>query len=281
MAIIVLGNGFDLMLGYNTKYSDFIGSSCFQELVNANNNLAKYLKTIQGEKNWIDIEHELSQYAKNIIPISKINVIKLKREFVNLKKSLIQYLELQFQSHTSQFNSLSARSNFKLNSSTDVVGVYSLNYTPSAFGLCNRRDDLYFVHGNTYDKNIIFGVEDGAFKNDLEQFNFLLKSDHPDYGKINLSKAIQDADEIHFYGLSFGDTDNNHFEPAFSNLMGKRLFFYVYGVDGYEAVRNRLIKLRKNGLADLRSKNEVKFFDVIDGSPRDIDSRWLDSKYLN
>jgi Bacteriophage abortive infection AbiH len=269
--IIVIGNGFDLSMGYKTSYSDFIKSKQFNLLLNSDNKLAIHLETIHGEMNWVDIEHELEKYAKNVRypPDSHI----LKKEFTVLKTSLTDYLD-KASERTIGFR-FGIQKFINLNEN-EINGVYSLNFTTTASDICNKREKLYFVHGTTYHNNIVFGIADQKIP---KEYNFLLKSDHHVYGQINLTKAILDANEVHFYGLSFGDTDNNHFEPAFSQCRDKKLVFYVHGLQGYEGVRNRLVNLTRNGLAGLKSNNEVIFFDTFNDRRTEITQEWLNVKY--
>jgi Bacteriophage abortive infection AbiH len=275
--IVVIGNGFDISLGYNTRYSDFIKSKIFKDLVNQNNHIAKHLVDIQGEKNWVDIELELADYAKSKADV--FNIATFKRFFIQLKTALTTYLNAEYDRIRAQCG----YSKFHEINRNDITGIYSLNFTPTAFSIKDNsnedwKQNIFFVHGQAHSRfnNIVFGVSDQSVP---EQFNFLYKSDHHAYGSINLTKAILDADEVHFYGLSFGETDNNHFETAFSNLRDKKLIFYVYGLDGYEGVRNRLITLSKNGLAGLKTNNEVLFIDTFDGHKTVVTQEWLNKQY--
>ena len=63
--IIIIGNGFDLNLGLNTSYYNFIKSSHFIRLVKLKNHLAVYLNNINNLNNWIDIEKELKNFAND------------------------------------------------------------------------------------------------------------------------------------------------------------------------------------------------------------------------
>ncbi|MCK5738176.1 hypothetical protein KAH55_03300 [bacterium] len=63
-AVLIVGNGFDLNLGFKTGYTDFIKDENFKMLLKSENDLAKYLNNKNNLQNWIDIECELENYSK-------------------------------------------------------------------------------------------------------------------------------------------------------------------------------------------------------------------------
>ncbi len=64
--ILIIGNGFDLNLGLKTSYKEFVESNEFKNLIR-NNDLARYLQSVQNNQNWVDIEHELKKYANYLL----------------------------------------------------------------------------------------------------------------------------------------------------------------------------------------------------------------------
>jgi hypothetical protein len=56
--------------------------------------------------------------------------------------------------------------------------------------------------------------------NIMDEFNFLLKSDHAAFGVAPdlLTTISGEPKEFHFFGCSLGDTDNAHFLDFFSPL---------------------------------------------------------------
>lgn len=60
MNLYIIGNGFDLDLGFDTSYRSFISSKQFKSLIanNSNNMLAKHIdKVFNDEKSlWVDLE---------------------------------------------------------------------------------------------------------------------------------------------------------------------------------------------------------------------------------
>ena len=68
LAMILLGNGFDIALGAKTKYSDFAQSEQFQILL-TDNKLAQYIwkKFEMQDKKWVDVELELARRLKVVL----------------------------------------------------------------------------------------------------------------------------------------------------------------------------------------------------------------------
>lgn len=64
--VILLGNGYDIAYGLNTKYSDFYNSNLFKELCQTPNDLAHFINKANEEKGkelWSDLEEELYNYS--------------------------------------------------------------------------------------------------------------------------------------------------------------------------------------------------------------------------
>lgn len=60
--LFIIGNGFDLDLGLKTKYRDFIESEPFESILQTND-IAQYIYHNYKEKNWIDVEKNILNYA--------------------------------------------------------------------------------------------------------------------------------------------------------------------------------------------------------------------------
>ena len=89
--LVIIGNGFDLNLGFKTAYTDFVRSEFFQNLVKSGNQLSSHLFARHNLKNWIDIEEELIQYSK--ISLQPVTLESIEKEYIDLCKSLISYLK--------------------------------------------------------------------------------------------------------------------------------------------------------------------------------------------
>jgi hypothetical protein len=62
---IIVGSSFDLAYGYATRYSDFIASHYFKDLL-CRNKLAQYINVVQEITNWVDMEVEIGNYSRKI-----------------------------------------------------------------------------------------------------------------------------------------------------------------------------------------------------------------------
>ena len=78
-ALFILGNGFDIDLGFNTRFSDYINSVHFKgnnnDILglkhNSNRNelidIANHLESIAKTDLWFDLEKEIVNYYKDLI----------------------------------------------------------------------------------------------------------------------------------------------------------------------------------------------------------------------
>ena len=83
--VVVIGNGFDLNLGLQTSYADFIGSQYFGGL-SEYSELNKYLSNRLNIVKWIDLELALVDY------VNESNHPNLNADFGALADALGRYL---------------------------------------------------------------------------------------------------------------------------------------------------------------------------------------------
>lgn len=343
--ILIIGNGFDVNLGLNTSYTSFLSSDQFNGLLKSNNNLAKYLQAKQDAQLWVDVEHELKNYASGVSGESALfdeylisqaykidgNSSAYKREvfwgiyskdllterrlslksdfkfeFVLLKEALSNFLLDEFKkikkegvSKTNAYRLLKYGSLFdekhsyldfnftKEPENAPFEQVFTFNYTNplASFGWDKHyRIEPHFIHGSLSQNNIVFGVEDNSAPDDCA---YLLKSEHAAFGKAPdlLSCLFGEVKSFHFFGCSLGDTDNAHFGEFFlflaknNNELARepskhQLFFYVYGKEGYQQIRNRISRLTNGQMARFKLNNDVVFYDIKD-------NKVVDQTYLN
>lgn len=62
--LLILGNGFDLCLGRDTRYSDFVNSRFWPD--NLKSELFGYLEKKANLERWFDLESELARYIQNV-----------------------------------------------------------------------------------------------------------------------------------------------------------------------------------------------------------------------
>lgn len=100
MKILILGNGFDLDLGLDTRYSDFAKSQQWKELYKEfkhtnKDNLAGFLKEKANEDKWFSIEESLAEYAKKKIGLKDFSHVNDDKHFLELLEGKLEiFLDL-------------------------------------------------------------------------------------------------------------------------------------------------------------------------------------------
>ena len=241
--VLIVGNGFDLSAGLKTSYGDFINSELFTS--HSGSLLFDRLKARYVKSKWVDIELFLKSYARCIsVPSRRVDLLSgedrralhiflknddhldqatenFHEEYVSLKKALVDYLNDQDDLGKIDFKNGVDRYFSENHTSKKFNAVLTFNYTSQAlrkvFSGCDPPDILH-LHGSLVQNDVVFGVDDQV-EGVSEEFLFLTKSDHASYGKFPSLKSIAlESDEMHFFGLSFGETDDSHFRPLFEFL---------------------------------------------------------------
>lgn len=227
--VLVIGNGFDLDLGLKTSYKDFMESERFQRQLekaeqqvriglNIDDNLFKYLQNKKNLQKWIDIEEELLNLAtrkkKGIYSSLNTATKELEDTFQILCKELSAYIKsLSYDNICMHSIALRVLMSISQYSWSEIV---SFNYTDireisKLVGCINCP--VEYVHGQVSDDSIILGFQD-----DIEidkSFCFMIKSFSPFFRSHNVRRKLLEADEIIFFGHSFGSTDYHYFEDLF------------------------------------------------------------------
>ena len=148
--VVVVGNGFDLDLGYPTSYNDFVESKWFDTLITGEkpnelilegkyednmqihpNGLATYIKAQKERENWVDLEECIMRYA--LETKTRIKPKELLREVKALKYFLYQYigrLKRNFEKYgIDRQHKVSYRLITELIQNEVDVEIWSFNYT--------------------------------------------------------------------------------------------------------------------------------------------------------
>lgn len=272
--LLIVGNGFDLSMGFKTSYGDFLRSSVFPKY---DSTLCSYLrKQFQENMGWIDIENELSEFS-NVISSMKQDAKKkhdkweydnFRKEYDDLKSSLKKYLQEETKG---QF--ILKKDNFAVSVIDHLPAgskIISFNYTSiiermtrDRFGV--SKGNLLHIHGSLapYD-DIVFGVEDSAKLS--KEHVFLYKAHSQSLKAREFSYWLNSAERIIFYGYSLGDTDRQYFEKFFQKLCSENssnvdLVFYYYGQSSYDNLIWQLQMLTKHKLTQLLTYNQIEFID--------------------
>lgn len=214
--ILILGNGFDLDLGLKTRYSDFSDSDEWRRYSSEESNLFQYLDAKKEIERWFDLESELFNYANPKVQRSR-TLKEDKLYFDQLHEGLKIYLRKEQQKEIN-VNSYAAEL-LKAAVHNDLFhNIYSFNYTDvnifaKQIGVALNSKCTY-IHGNLSDNSIILGVND---KRLVPNYDFLHKTMSPYYRSHNLFEDLYAANEVIFFGLSFGEIDFTYFEDFFKS----------------------------------------------------------------
>lgn len=273
--LLIVGNGFDLSIGFKTSYGDFMKSSYFPH--EETSNLCSYLhKQYEENMGWIDIENELSEYSR-MLTTKKLNAKKyntildigsLREEYDELKSSLKFYLqEATKRAFGPSPDNPAKRVIDQLPAGSKII---SFNYTSIIERLTwdkfkDSKGNLLHIHGSLapYD-DIVFGVEDSAKLS--KEHVFLYKAYSPHLKVQEFSDWLNSAERIIFYGYSLGDTDRQYFEKFFRKLCSgdssfTELVFYYYGQASYDNLIWQLQMLTNHKLTQLQILNKLEFID--------------------
>ena len=221
--VLILGNGFDLNLGLKTSYSDFVKSEHFEKIVRHKDNyLINRIYTNFRLNKWIDLEEELKRFAIEQSGNRK-SMLDISTELEELRHALIQYLnELDY----SKINKRSVAAQLLeiVYKNKEDYEIFSYNYTDlneiiknirteQANEISKDRVRYTHVHGTLKDKSIIIGFEDDVDIDD--EYCYMIKTFSPHYASHRVRYALEDADEIIFFGHSLGSTDYHYFSKLF------------------------------------------------------------------
>lgn len=264
MKNIIIGNGFDLNLGLKTSYSDFIANNSFILLIEKNNSLARYLYQETQLKNWIDIEKEIVKYSNNV-DLDRLNV---KKDFNELKTALLDYLKI---AQAKEINKKSKAFEIIEKEIDSIDKIYNFNYTNSIFKIAETlnfndiKNKHYYVHGSIDNSDIILGVQDNAKIN--SNHIFFKKSYNENFATTNITKELDECDELIIFGHSLGITDSSYFSDYIHRLSihqkNKKLTFYYYKEEGYDDMMKIINDYTRNSLTKFKHYCRFKPIDVF------------------
>ena len=239
--VFIIGNGFDLDLGWKTRYSDF-ASSKFWIGDSYGSDLKSRLNQDKNIEKWFDQEMSLLNYAKADETGYHPSPYEYTKErdmqcFNELNKGLSSYLKAEENKSVNE-KSVAAKVLRGILSNGYFTSIYSFNYTnlKSIAGKLGLSTDFRYehVHGSIATDSIILGVEDAV---DLYPgYSFLYKTFSPHYESHHIQYDLLEADEVVFFGHSLGKNDYHYFQSFFrrqcdeslERKQGKRITFFTY-----------------------------------------------------
>ncbi len=272
--VLIIGNGFDLSLGWKTRYSDFFESGIWNLCTDCSP-LANFLKQKQRTEKWFDIEQALFEYA---LPIQKCAMSEAElalvkdirdkddKDFKELVQSIYKYLEKEQKEDIDRV-SPAARvlKSCILNGYFDKI--FTFNYTDLNVvlnQLCLHVDNIYHVHGSLSNDDIILGIDDRC---DVKSgYDFLYKTFNKYYNSTPIKYALQNANEVVFFGHSLGNTDYHYFSDFYKDQSRsdmveknkKKITIFTYDEKSRMEILRQLRGMNDKSLRYLYSNNDFQ-----------------------
>ena len=246
--LIILGNGFDLDLGWKTSYSDFYQAkkAKFSEL-----NGMKYIQDMVQGKHWHDLEGYIRTCLKEM-PQSRAE--ELKDFWLSCTFFMFDYF---MSGRAYIFNTKKESCAYKfLTEITEKSTIITFNYTNpfKQNGIPIKATEFIHVHGDienaTYATAIKLGVDSYVIdENSITNGELtlpIIKSNENRYVD-KLLQFLKSHKNIVFYGHSLGQTDADYFKSYFNhivsgNISGQNIYLVTRDVKGLQQIKNNLEK---------------------------------------
>lgn len=278
--LLVLGNGFDLDLGYHTRYDQFANNGFdpdHGEFPFARGGVYHSLgKDVCDAicNNWYDLENVLALFGEHHAKIAEIK--DNKADYALLVERLTRYLTNIDYSHPDK-KSVAARLLRALFECLAPFVTYTFNYTDfTDIGDALDLDvnSATHVHGSLKEKDIILGVGDYAKLDSAS--DFLYKTSNDNYHSTELVMDLNAFDSIYIFGLSLSSVDYPYFEDFFKRIASgvenreRRKYIRIFTYDDkskMEILRNlRRMNQRMIALFNYADFDIVRTKDNIDES---------------
>lgn len=283
--VLIIGNGFDLDLGLPTRYSDFANSDYWPQVNRVSDErsvfsiangeehhaLPFYLDKRSKTDNWFDLEEALLDYATNEVSSLANDLYSAKNDidyYYELQSNLCDYLADAQRKTPISTNALAGDILRAVLDNGYFDNIFSFNYTDLNYlakqlGI-SQTIKYTHIHGKLSDRSIILGVNETKLKDEYDELH---KSSSEFYHSNNLTQALDEANEVVFYGLSFGLIDFDYFSNFFNSLIGKvvpekekkYISIFTKDKDSGKAIIKRLRDKDINQL-QLRSNTHLNLF---------------------
>lgn len=294
--LLIIGNGFDLNLGRNTRYSDFAKSEFWPK--DLESELYEHLDQKSKIERWFDLEGELANYVaewsqpymsgyQGAIPeIAK----KDEHDFKIIVEAMISYLISVEKDKKPNEPSLAVKVFSLVCRNRAFQKVYSFNYTDLsrlADWLSLEREPLFeYVHGCLTDHSAILGINDSVDTID-GNYDFLRKSFNPHYTSHPIAYDLHDVDEVVFFGHSLGDNDYHYFQSFFRQQCkenmerkdGRDITIFTYNEKSRMEIMHTLHKMNDGQTSLLFQNNNLRIFCTEDEEKKESEAfkSWCDT----
>jgi len=280
--VIVLGNGFDLDLGWDTSYKSFYDKHKGWGMHKTDeDDLFQYvIKQTPG--NWFDFERTLHEYALHRAekPYPENEAYKIDRDihdYNTFKEQLVRFItegsKLPIKEDSHAYRLLEAyvgakKRNIANLSTLFSIKLFSYNYTPLLSVIRRIEPSMKIgyipVHGMVERNNIIFGFHDDP--NIPKEYRSIQKSMDENYKSSDIVTKSLKADYLIFFGLSLGYIDGVYFKNLFEQisnltnpqLINKHIVFITKDANTEINIKSNLLDMGIN-LQLLYNSNVVNF----------------------
>ena len=165
--IVVVGNGFDINHGLNTRYSDFVNycKNINQDLIEKYDDLVRScseLAKITNADTWYNFEYTFEiitreVFEKSVLDFNDDRIGIVNQIFKELENLLFDYIEKEYK-RCKEIQGIEIKSSIRKYVNDETLFI-SFNYTDT---VKLYTDCYYYVHGSVNDdKHIILGFADG------------------------------------------------------------------------------------------------------------------------
>lgn len=285
MLTLFLGNGFDIDLGLQTKYSQFFETAFPKQDACFPSPLRDYLVEMAFRNNWYDIEGGCKEYAIKAVqeasnPQLSTNAHSIKSLdtrnrtydqiaeddkafFKRLCSSLKNYVDARINEDCINHSSYAAYVLKLAVRHSSELQILTFNYTNIRkiqselhFEKLIPEDNICYIHGSC-DDNIILGTDEDLSL--TPNYSFLFKSWHKDYKSTPVIDLLNQSTDIVFFGLSFGNIDLVYFEPFFRRICNgefdkerKTITIFTFDESSRQSIMLNLLKM---GIKTMELKN--------------------------
>lgn len=221
---LIIGNGFDIDLSLNTRFSDFANAKDFWP-ENDGSKLSAYLESKKSVEKWFNLEGALREYAMSVSGEfgmgPRTNSEGDAADFAYFEKmrlGLMDYLTEEEKKNIKS-ESVAAQVLHAIQNNLLFEHIYTLNYTDlnvigRRLGI-NNLNNVCYLHGSLANKDIIIGIDDVKIKNNFKNWR---KTRSEFYKSHNIFADLDASKEIVFFGLSFGWIDYKYFNQFFAKM---------------------------------------------------------------
>lgn len=242
--LVILGNGFDLDLGWKTSYNNFFLSK--KQRFNEFNGMP-YIQEMISEGHWNNLEG----YLRNCVVNATNNTIESLNYFWIMCRNLIgEYLR---KNTSAIYNTNHESCAYKFLRTLSSSNVISFNYTNPFKMLGIDNIDILHLHGSL-DKiisgaEIRLGIDSTVISENTLAKDELLKYIIKTYENSNIDvffNELKKSENIIIYGHSFGITDSDYFKPFFKaiidgKLMNKNIYIVTYNDKSLQDIKDNML----------------------------------------